>query len=191
VPLIKQVVVVVCVGWFTFIKRVVIALNKPILLLLLSSIVVASSSSSSSTMMASSLSLVSLALCAIVATVLVNNAVALPMLDISGFSWAENLAFDNSGNLFVADAVTGKIWRIYLDPSSNTYKKTLHINAGFKGALGLAVTQNNSQVYCNVKLDPELHSDIGSYAIIAFNPSIAGSYQFVASLPEGGNGMRR
>jgi hypothetical protein len=35
------------------------------------------------------------------------DASTLPMLNISGFSWAENLAFDGHGNLFVSDATTG------------------------------------------------------------------------------------
>lgn len=39
---------------------------------------------------------------------------ALPLLEVSGFSWAENLAFDGRGSLFVSDVATGELSRIYL-----------------------------------------------------------------------------
>lgn len=38
-------------------------------------------------------------------------AADLPLLNFEGFSWAENLAFDGLGNLFVTDAVRGELWR--------------------------------------------------------------------------------
>ena len=38
----------------------------------------------------------------------------LPILEVDGFSWAENLVFDGLGSMFVSDANTGYITRIYL-----------------------------------------------------------------------------
>lgn len=40
-------------------------------------------------------------------------AADLPSLNFEGFSWAENLAFDGLGNLFVTDAVRGELWRFF------------------------------------------------------------------------------
>ena len=33
-------------------------------------------------------------------------------LIIDGFAWAENLAFDGLGGLFVSEAVSGELWRV-------------------------------------------------------------------------------
>lgn len=35
------------------------------------------------------------------------------LLNVDGFTWAENLAFDGLGSLFVSEAVRGELWRIY------------------------------------------------------------------------------
>jgi hypothetical protein len=35
------------------------------------------------------------------------------LLNVDGFAWAENLAFDGLGSLFVSEAVRGELWRIY------------------------------------------------------------------------------
>jgi len=45
-----------------------------------------------------------------------------PLLNISGFSWAENLIFDGAGSLFVSDFTTGILHKIYFDDSSDSYQ---------------------------------------------------------------------
>jgi len=44
-----------------------------------------------------------------------------PLLNISGFAWAENLFFDGAGNLFVSDFQTGTLWRIFYDFETGDY----------------------------------------------------------------------
>eukprot|EP01102_Stenamoeba_stenopodia_P004332 TRINITY_DN14653_c0_g1_i1.p1 TRINITY_DN14653_c0_g1~~TRINITY_DN14653_c0_g1_i1.p1 ORF type:complete len:355 (-),score=60.57 TRINITY_DN14653_c0_g1_i1:94-1158(-) len=45
-----------------------------------------------------------------------------PLLNISGFSWAENLIFDGVGNLFVSDFTTGVLHKISFNDSSDSYE---------------------------------------------------------------------
>ena len=47
----------------------------------------------------------------LVAVLAVASSADLPVLNFEGFSWAENLAFDGLGSLFVTDAVRGELWR--------------------------------------------------------------------------------
>ncbi len=102
-----------------------------------------------------SLALTATTLLLVVVTTMVNVAMAqqktLPVLDMSGFSWAENLAFDANGNLFVSDATTGKIWRIFLPPNANSYSRTLHLS-GFDGCLGLVASEDGQQMFSAVKV---------------------------------------
>jgi hypothetical protein len=54
---------------------------------------------------------------------------SLPDLLVDGFSWAENLIFDDKyDNLFVSDAVQGKLYRIYLCENQTQYCKDIHID---------------------------------------------------------------
>lgn len=73
---------------------------------------------------------------------------ALPRLSLDGFSWAEQLVFDGIGSMFVSDAVSGQLWRVYL--CGDTYCKTVHLEEGFIQFGGLAVTPDGSTLYAGV-----------------------------------------
>ena len=74
---------------------------------------------------------------------------------MDGFSWAENLAFDGIGSLFVSDAVTGKLWRIYL--CGDTYCKTTHLADAFDQFGGLAVTPDGTTLFAGVTFTDGSH----------------------------------
>jgi len=71
-----------------------------------------------------------------------------PRVVATGFTWAENLAFDGVGNMWVTDNVRGELWRIYRD--GNSYSKQ-HWLSGFHRLLGMAVNpvpgaENNTHI---------------------------------------------
>lgn len=70
-----------------------------------------------------------------------------PMLVMDGFSWAENLAFDGLGGLFVSEAVQAKLYRICYNPVSSTYERNVHLAKGFKQFGGLAPTPDGQMYY--------------------------------------------
>jgi sugar lactone lactonase YvrE len=63
----------------------------------------------------------------------------------TGFAWAENLVFDNRGNLFVSDVTRGEIHKIVLN-AKNEYEQVLHI-ASFDAIRGLASEEDGSKLY--------------------------------------------
>ena len=56
---------------------------------------------------------------------------ALPLLEVDGFGWAENLCFDGLGSLFVSEMTGGKLHRIWLSDDGQSYNKEIHLD-GFK-----------------------------------------------------------
>ena len=102
-------------------------------------------------------------------------------LEVSGFSWVENLAFDGRGNLFVSELNRGEIWRIRPDGSGG-YRTELFLE-GFVKVLGLAATPDGGEMYANAKLAD------GSYALIRFDPEVPGGWDLVVPLPKLGNGL--
>lgn len=113
---------------------------------------------------------------------------SLPPFEMGGFHWAENLAFDGKGRLFVADAEVGTIWRIFLDEATNTYKKEVHIDA-FKKALGLTFLHTPPDLVTGFAVVVDKAVGGTSY-IISFDPSTNSTnrYTTVAEIP-GGNGL--
>lgn len=94
------------------------------------------------------------------------------ILDMSGFSWAENLCFDSSGkNMFVSDAVGDTIWRIF--ESGGVYKRVAHLT-GFS-ALGLARTEvgGNEVMVAAVKFS------MFNRTLVYFDPTRPDFYQLV------------
>jgi sugar lactone lactonase YvrE len=104
--------------------------------------------------------------------------VAVPVA--TGFSWSENLVFDNRGNLFVSDVTRGEIWKITLD-EQRRYHQSLHIS-NFTRLLGLAVEQDGSIVYSTGVLD-------GIHVVIRFTADRPQTYQVIATIPKTGNGV--
>eukprot|EP01031_Cornospumella_fuschlensis_P025433 gene25433-30710_t len=98
----------------------------------------------------------------------------LPMLNMDGFSWAENLHFDGLGGLFVSEAVLGQLFRISYDIETNSYVRTTHISKGFNQFGGLAVTENGELLYAAAVFDDK------SFGIIATStkPSAHGDQIF-------------
>lgn len=57
-------------------------------------------------------------------------AMSLPFLDMSDFSWAENLLITNNGlNMFVSDNTRGDLYRITLAEGGDSYSRTTHIQS--------------------------------------------------------------
>ena len=102
-------------------------------------------------------------------------------LDIDGYLWAENLAFDGRGGLIVSDAFKGDIWRIEQDGDGG-HRQSL-IATGFDGALGLAYLNVGGPLYAAIRTVDE--SD--PYEIVAISPD--GSVTTIVTLPEQPNGL--
>lgn len=74
---------------------------------------------------------------------------ALPLLEMDGFGWAENLCFDGLGSLFVSEMTGGKLHRIWLNDDGQSYNKEIHLD-GFKNIGGLAVSGDGKTIYAAV-----------------------------------------
>lgn len=80
---------------------------------------------------------------------------SLPLLNIEGFSWAEQLVFDGRGNMFVSEAVRGELWRIYLcedDNHNDDYCNEIYLTEGFAQFGGLVVSPDGLTLYAGVTL---------------------------------------
>eukprot|EP00008_Paramoeba_atlantica_P005088 CAMPEP_0201481922 /NCGR_PEP_ID=MMETSP0151_2-20130828/6179_1 /ASSEMBLY_ACC=CAM_ASM_000257 /TAXON_ID=200890 /ORGANISM="Paramoeba atlantica, Strain 621/1 / CCAP 1560/9" /LENGTH=312 /DNA_ID=CAMNT_0047864335 /DNA_START=81 /DNA_END=1019 /DNA_ORIENTATION=+ len=106
----------------------------------------------------------------------------LPQLDVGGFSWAENQAFDSQGNLFVSDTTQGIIYRIFLDRNYNTYNRTSH-TTGFASVNGIVYDEEDSVLYACVTPKG------GSPAMASVDPVHENSWKSIASMPLMGNGL--
>lgn len=113
---------------------------------------------------------------------------SLPMLNIDGFSWAENLVFDGLGGLFVSEAIRGQLWRVSFDSSSNSYNATVHISKNFKQFGGLSVSPDGKTVFAAAVTEDKVNSILSTSTL----PALIGekSYSFIAKdLDELPNGM--
>lgn len=115
------------------------------------------------------------------------NAAELPLLDVGGFTWAENLVFDlypGRSELFVSDAVIGGIWRIVLTPSGQKYEREMIVGgAEIKGINGLAMNEDSTVLFANAKL-----TDGNRTVVLAVNP-VDGSWKILSKLAHMGNGL--
>ena len=73
----------------------------------------------------------------------------LPTLLVDGFTWAENLAFDGKGHMFVSEAVHGYLYNIYLCNDGTEYCKDVYLR-GFDRIGGLAITPDGNTIYIGV-----------------------------------------
>jgi hypothetical protein len=80
-------------------------------------------------------------------------AAELPTLNVGGFSWAEQLAFDGLGNMFVSDAVAGELRKIYLCEDGTKYCNDVFLTKGVKQFGGLQITPDGRTIYAGVTLD--------------------------------------
>jgi sugar lactone lactonase YvrE len=93
---------------------------------------------------------------------MMTSAEDLPCLNVDGFSWAENLAFDGLGNLFVSDAIRGELWRIYLSENKLEYISSLHLNEGIKDIGGVQITPDGTTIYAGATLANKSHAIIST-----------------------------
>ncbi|MDP2435335.1 MAG: SMP-30/gluconolactonase/LRE family protein [archaeon] len=124
-----------------------------------------------------------------------SEATELPLLNVSGFTWAENLAFDLSpgrSQLYVSDAGTGFLWRIFLNGGGSGYEA--EVLAKFGQVNGLQMAANNTVLYACVKIGSSAGLAKGQTAVVAVDVSQpagsgAQSWRVVADLPAMGNGL--
>ena len=75
---------------------------------------------------------------------------SMPMLNIDGFTWAENLVFDGNGHLFVSDTVKAEIYKIELCENATSYCKSVYVHGGLKGIGGMQVSDDGSILYAGI-----------------------------------------
>lgn len=78
---------------------------------------------------------------------------SVPTLVISGFTWAENLAFDGLGNLFVSENIRGELWKINLCKNGTDYCSVVKLNEGFSSFGGLQISPDGKTLYAGATLD--------------------------------------
>ena len=113
-----------------------------------------------------------------------------PILNISGFAWAENLFFDGMGNLFVSDFLTGTLWRIYL--SHYTYEiEPFGTSSSFAGLAEWSGSNDAPSGFPVPTIFAAAGYGTNNATISAFNSSITGEAQatIIAEIPSMGNGL--
>lgn len=106
-----------------------------------------------------------------------------PYVIFEGFSWAENLAFDGRGGLFVSDAVKGELWKIQFNETSSVYDGRIFLKQGATQFGGLAITPDGLTMYAGAILEDE------SMAIIKASTAIPLKYEIVMVTPHLANGL--
>ena len=72
---------------------------------------------------------------------------ALPILNIDGFTWAENLVFDGNGHMFVSDTVKAEVYKIELCQNATSYCKSIYLHGGLKGIGGMQVSSDGLTLF--------------------------------------------
>jgi hypothetical protein len=135
------------------------------------------------------------------------------LLNVDGFAWAENLAFDGLGSLFVSEAVRGELWRIYpcgkqrKRPSCSfifyiylnefhlwwldtSYCKKLHISKGINAFGGLAVVPDGKTIFAGVTFSDGTVGVISTSTSALSAGTAEGTYSVLSrALPFQPNGM--
>lgn len=110
---------------------------------------------------------------------------SLPLLNMDGFSWAEQLVFDGRGNMFVSEAVRGELWKLNLcKEDSNAYCSEIYLTEGFKQFGGLAVSPDGLTLYAGVTLEDD------SKALISVPTTGNTTYTIVAITKNQPNGLQ-
>lgn len=115
------------------------------------------------------------------------SAAALPFLDMSDFSWAENLLITSDGlNMFVSDHTRGDLYRVTLDKDGNQYVRYDHVsdpNIAHFG--GLAQSGNGDVIYAGVTFEDDSTAIIASAA-----NSTDGAYDIIYKTTYQPNGLQ-
>lgn len=106
-----------------------------------------------------------------------------PVLDITGFTWAENMAFDGKGNLFVSDTGIGAVYRIALSQDGSEYEKYTHISVGQLSKIdGLAMGPNENILYGSARIKEKSW-------LIEIDTNTPNEFRTLVELPTLGNGL--
>lgn len=119
-----------------------------------------------------------------------DHAVSLPLLNISGFSWLENLVFDGKGNLWMSEATRGQLWRVAPTDTGDAYNATLVLD-GFRHVDGLVVEPDGGTVYAVAQQAGAKAGDPAMVVAVRSNATRVNDYAVVAHTPELPNGMKR
>lgn len=112
---------------------------------------------------------------------------ALPTMNIAGFSWAENLIFDNKGEaLFVSENTRGELHRITLCNSGAEYCNAIHLSNNTKKFGGLSQSEDGNTIYAGVTFKDS------SFGIITTTSAVNshGTYEIYLSTKYQPNGMQ-
>ena len=116
-----------------------------------------------------------------------------PLLEVSGFSWVENLVFDGNGNLWASEATSGQLWRVHLDTTGPeaVWNKTLVLD-GFRHVDGLVVSSDGNTIYAIAQTHNQSRTASGAMvvSVSAVTPTF-GKFNVVARTPDLPNGMKR
>ena len=116
-------------------------------------------------------------------------AQALPMLEVGGFSWAENLAFDGKGGLFASEYHRGELIRIQLCEDGVSYCQAVHVS-GFDNLGGLAVSPDGGTIYVGVHFQDKTSGIIATSTLPPSQNPSSGTYVIVAKTAFKPNGMQ-
>jgi len=108
-----------------------------------------------------------------------------PFLDLDGFSWAENLAFDGKGNLFVSDTEVGALYRIVLSDDGLSYVKSQYITDEYLTKIdGLTMGPSQDILLASARIKPS-----NAPWLIEVNTNVVGEFTPIVPLPVLGNGL--
>lgn len=120
-----------------------------------------------------------------------------PLLEVSGFSWVENLVFDGRGNLWASEATSGQLWRVHLANDRASWNKSLVID-GLRHVDGLVVSDDGSTLYAIAQTHEQAKKGTAMVVSVPTDPAAAahqqqqlGNFSVVALTPELPNGMKR
>lgn len=118
-------------------------------------------------------------------TLLLVGTNALPLLNLDGFSWAEQLVFDGLGNMFVSEAVRGELWRIHLcKEHSDSYCSEIYLTEGFNQFGGLVCSPDGLTLFAGVTLEDD------SKALISVSTTGNKTYTIVTPTTHQPNGLQ-
>lgn len=116
-------------------------------------------------------------------TIVVAAADSSAYIVFGGFSWAENLAFDGLGGLFVSDAVRGELWKIVFNETSSLYDGQIFLKEGATQFGGLAITNDGLHIYAGAVLEDK------SMALIKASTAVPTAFVVLTSTPHLANGL--
>ena len=106
-----------------------------------------------------------------------------PYIVFEGFSWAENLAFDGRGGLFVSDAIKGELWKIMYNDTSSQYDGQIFLKKGATQFGGLAISNDGLHIYAGAVMEDK------SMALIQASTLVPLAFDILTATPHLANGL--